>query len=106
MNAIQAIPKTFAQQIAARAEVNRIAEPYIGRMLTILSLTAPTMTMTRHEGHVSIEVSYPPEVQGALDRIQALCKAAVHRYLDREGFVYGSVYGGDVQSQAGHDIHE
>lgn len=106
MNATQAAPKTIAQHLAAQAQVKRIAEPYMNQMFAILSLTPPTMTMTRHEGHVSIEVSYPPEVQGALDRIQALCKAAVHRYLDREGFVYGSVYGGDIQSQASHDIYE
>lgn len=106
MNATQAMPKTIAQQMAARDEVNRIAEPYMGRMFAILSMTAPTITMTRHEGHVSIKTSYPPEVQGALDRIQAMCKEAIRQYLEREGFVYGSVYGGDVQSQAGHDIHE
>jgi len=86
MNATQAIPKTIAQQMAARAEVNRIAEPYMAQMLTILSLTVPTMTVTRHEGHVSIETSYPPEVQGALDRIQAMCSEAIRRYLLREGF--------------------
>lgn len=83
MNATQAIPKTIAQQIAARAEVNRITEPYMGQMLTILRLTAPTMTMTRHEGHVSIVTSYPPEIQGALDRIQAMCKEAIRQYLER-----------------------
>ena len=105
MTATQAIPKTIAQQIAARAEVNRIAEPYIGQMLTILSLTVPTMTVTRHEGHVSIETSYPPEVQGALDRIQALCKEEIRQYLEREGFVYGSVYGVEVQLPPGHDSY-
>ncbi|PMX29254.1 MULTISPECIES: hypothetical protein [unclassified Pseudomonas] len=106
MNATHALPKTIAQQIAARAEVIRIAEPYMGRMLTILSLTMPTMTMTRHEGHVSIETSYPPEVQGALDRIQVMCSEAVRRYLEREGFVYGSMYGGDLKSHGAYDIHD
>ena len=91
MNATQAIPKTIAQQMAARAEVNRIAEPYMAQMLTILSLTVPTMTVTRHEGHVSIETSYPPEVQGALDRIQAMCGEAIRRYLLREGFTQQSL---------------
>lgn len=77
--------------MAARAEVNRIAEPYMAQMLTILSLTVPTMTVTRHEGHVSIETSYPPEVQGALDRIQAMCGEAIRRYLLREGFTQQSL---------------
>lgn len=101
MNATQALPKTIAQQIAARAEAIRIAEPYMRKMSYFLSLTAPTMTMTLHEGHISIETSYPPEIQGALDRIQAMCKEEIRRYLEREGFVYGSVYGGDVQSHGG-----
>lgn len=105
MNATQAIPKTIAEQIAARAEVSRIAEPYMAQMLTILSMTLPTMTMARHEGHVSIETSYPPEVQAAIDRIQVTCSEAIRRYLEREGFVYGSVYGGDIQSHGGYDNH-
>lgn len=90
MNATQAIPKTIAQQVAARAEVSRIAEPYMQQMLSIMSLTVPTMTMIRHEGSVSIETSYPPEVQAALDRIQFTCKKAIGRYLQREGFILPS----------------
>lgn len=105
MNATHALPKTIAQRIAARAEVNRIAEPYLRQMLTILSLTMPTMTITRHEGHVSITTSYPPEVQSAAERIQTMCLEAIQHYLVQEGFVYGSVYGGDVQSHASHVLH-
>ncbi|MBC3233992.1 hypothetical protein [Pseudomonas lurida] len=78
--------KTIAQMVAAQLEVNRIVEPYMQQMIGITSCIVPTMTVTRHEGHVSIATSYPPEVQGALDRIQAMCREAVHRYLEREGF--------------------
>lgn len=106
MNATQAIPKTIAQQVAARAEVIRIAEPYMQQMLSIMSLTVPTMTMTRHEGSVSIETIYPPEVQSAVDRIQAMCIEAIRRYLEREGFVYGSMYGGDLKSLGAYDIYD
>lgn len=87
MNATQPIPKTIAQQMAARIEVARIAEPYIAQGVAILSVCLPIMEVSHQDGHVLIKTSYPPEVQAALDRIEALCKDAVGRYLRREGFV-------------------
>lgn len=84
MNAIQ--PKTFVECMAARAEAARIAEPYIAQGVAILSACMPTMEVSNLDGHVLIKTSYPPEVQAALDRIEALCKDAVGRYLRREGF--------------------
>lgn len=86
MKAIEATPKTVAQQVAAHIGVLRVAEPFIAWQAELMCSCIPIMTIERGGTGITMTTSYPPNVQEAIDRIATMCKQAVSLYLRQEGF--------------------
>lgn len=86
--------------------VQQVIEPFMRAKLEVMQVTMPAMTITRTGTGYTMTARYEPEVQDHFDLCDSMCEQAVQRYLQQEGFVYGSVYGGNVQLRDSHDIHE
>jgi hypothetical protein len=66
--------------------VQQVIQPYVRAKLDVMALTLPTMTVTRHDDHITMVTSYPPEVQEHFDRCDQMCELAVAQYLRQRGY--------------------
>lgn len=66
--------------------VQQVIQPFVRAKLEVMMLTMPAMTITRHDDHVSMATSYPPDVQEHFDRCDRMCELSVAQFLRQEGY--------------------